>query len=78
MRVTSDEGIIGLNYLKSFQDNDKAFPVILTSSKMLTTGVNARNVRNIVLLANIGSMIEFKQIIGRVLGFMKVKTFYYT
>lgn len=65
MRVTSDEGIIGLNYLKSFQDNDKAFPVILTSSKMLTTGVDARNVRNIVLLANIGSMIEFKQIIGR-------------
>lgn len=65
VRVTSDEGIIGLNYLKSFQDNDKAFPVILTSSKMLTTGVDARNVRNIVLLANIGSMIEFKQIIGR-------------
>lgn len=65
VRVTSDEGIIGLNYLKSFQDNDKAFPVILTSSKMLTTGVNTRNVRNIVLLANIGSMIEFKQIIGR-------------
>ncbi|ECL9336072.1 EcoAI/FtnUII family type I restriction enzme subunit R [Campylobacter jejuni] len=65
VRVTSNEGIIGLNYLKSFQDNDKAFPVILTSSKMLTTGVDARNVRNIVLLANIGSMIEFKQIIGR-------------
>lgn len=65
VRVTSDEGIIGLNYLKTFQDNDKAFPVILTSSKMLTTGVDARNIRNIVLLANIGSMIEFKQIIGR-------------
>ncbi|PAV00746.1 DEAD/DEAH box helicase [Helicobacter sp. TUL] len=65
VRVTSDEGTIGLNYLKEFQDNDKSYPVILTSSKMLTTGVDAKNVRNIVLLANIGSMIEFKQIIGR-------------
>ncbi|HED7156953.1 TPA: DEAD/DEAH box helicase family protein [Campylobacter coli] len=65
VRVTSDEGKIGLDYLKLFQDNDKSYPVILTSSKMLTTGVDARNVRNIVLLANIGSIIEFKQIIGR-------------
>ncbi|EAL7325795.1 DEAD/DEAH box helicase, partial [Campylobacter coli] len=58
-------GKIGLDYLKLFQDNDKSYPVILTSSKMLTTGVDAKNVRNIVLLANIGSMVEFKQIIGR-------------
>ncbi|MBZ7940206.1 EcoAI/FtnUII family type I restriction enzme subunit R [Campylobacter molothri] len=65
VRVTSDEGKIGIDYLKQFQDNDKSFPVILTSSKMLTTGVDAKNVRNIVLLANIGSMVEFKQIIGR-------------
>ncbi len=65
VRVTSDEGKIGLDYLKLFQDNDKSYPVILTSSKMLTTGVYAKNVRNIVLLANIGSMVEFKQIIGR-------------
>ncbi|ENE4022958.1 DEAD/DEAH box helicase family protein [Campylobacter coli] len=65
VRVTSDEGKIGLDYLKQFQDNDKSYPVILTSSKMLTTGVDAKNVRNIVLLANIGSMVEFKQIIGR-------------
>lgn len=65
VRVTSDEGKIGLEYLKQFQDNDKSYPVILTSSKMLTTGVDAKNVRNIVLLANIGSIIEFKQIIGR-------------
>ncbi|MCV3398255.1 DEAD/DEAH box helicase family protein [Campylobacter lari] len=65
VRVTSDEGKIGFEYLKQFQDNDKSYPVILTSSKMLTTGVDARNVRNIVLLANIGSIIEFKQIIGR-------------
>ncbi len=65
VRVTSDEGKIELEYLKLFQDNDKSYPVILTSSKMLTTGVDAKNVRNIVLLANIGSIVEFKQIIGR-------------
>lgn len=65
VRVTSDEGQIGRDYLEQFQDNDKDIPVILTSSKMLTTGVDAKNVRNIVLTAPIESMIEFKQIIGR-------------
>ena len=65
VRITSDEGKIGRTFLEAFQDNDKDIPVILTSSKMLTTGVDARNVRNIVLTAPIGSMVEFKQIIGR-------------
>ncbi|NQY10286.1 MAG: DEAD/DEAH box helicase family protein [Flavobacteriales bacterium] len=65
VRVTSDEGTIGRTFLESFQDNDKDIPVILTSSKMLTTGIDARNVRNIVLTSSIGSMVEFKQIIGR-------------
>ena len=65
VRVTSDEGKNGREFLEAFQDNDKDIPVILTSSKMLTTGVDARNVRNIVLTAPIGSMVEFKQIIGR-------------
>ncbi|MBJ7880994.1 EcoAI/FtnUII family type I restriction enzme subunit R [Gelidibacter salicanalis] len=65
VRVTSDEGKHGRELLEMFQDNDKDIPVILTSSKMLTTGVDARNVRNIVLTAPIGSMVEFKQIIGR-------------
>lgn len=65
VRVTSEEGKVGRSFLESFQDNDKDIPVILTSSKMLTTGVDARNVRNIVLTAPIGSMVEFKQIIGR-------------
>ncbi|TGV03391.1 EcoAI/FtnUII family type I restriction enzme subunit R [Flavivirga rizhaonensis] len=65
VRVTSDEGKHGRELLETFQDNDKDIPVILTSSKMLTTGVDARNVRNIVLTAPIGSMVEFKQIIGR-------------
>ena len=65
VRVTSDEGKHGRELLEAFQDNDKDIPVILTSSKMLTTGVDARNVRNIILTAPIGSMVEFKQIIGR-------------
>ncbi|WP_220459112.1 EcoAI/FtnUII family type I restriction enzme subunit R [Gelidibacter maritimus] len=65
VRVTSDEGKHGRELLEMFQDNDRDIPVILTSSKMLTTGVDARNVRNIVLTAPIGSMVEFKQIIGR-------------
>jgi type I restriction enzyme R subunit len=65
VRVTSDEGDIGRNFLEDFQNNDKDIPAILTSSKMLTTGVDAKNVRNIVLTAPIKSMTEFKQIIGR-------------
>ena len=65
VRVTSDEGDIGRKFLEAFQDNDKDIPTILTSSQMLTTGVDARNVRNIVLVRNIKSMVEFKQIIGR-------------
>lgn len=65
VRVTSDEGQIGRDFLEMFQDNDKDIPTILTSSKMLTTGVDAKNVRNVVLTAPIKSMTEFKQIIGR-------------
>lgn len=65
VRVTSNEGDIGRAYLERFQDNDKTIPVILTSSQMLTTGVDALNVRNIVLVRNIGSIVEYKQIIGR-------------
>ncbi|MFN8672540.1 MAG: DEAD/DEAH box helicase family protein [Candidatus Sericytochromatia bacterium] len=65
VRVTSDEKEIGRQLLERFQDNDKDIPVILTSSQMLTTGVDARNVRNIVLARSIKSMVEFKQIVGR-------------
>lgn len=65
VRVTSDEGEIGRNFLEMFQNNDRDIPTILTSSKMLTTGVDAKNVRNVVLTAPIKSMTEFKQIIGR-------------
>lgn len=65
VRVTSDEGDIGKRLLERFQDNDKDIPTVITSSQMLTTGVDARNVRNIVLVRMINSMVEFKQIVGR-------------
>ncbi len=64
-RVTADDGPLGEQYLRDFQDNDKSVPTILTTSQKLSTGVDARNIRNIVLLRPINSMIEFKQIIGR-------------
>ncbi len=64
-RVTADDGDLGERHLREFQDNEKTLPTILTTSQKLSTGVDARNVRNIVLLRPIRSMIEFKQIIGR-------------
>ncbi|MCF3648033.1 EcoAI/FtnUII family type I restriction enzme subunit R [Planktothrix agardhii] len=65
VRVTANDGKLGEQYLKIFQDNEKNIPTILTTSQKLSTGVDARNVRNIVLMRPINSMIEFKQIIGR-------------
>lgn len=64
-RVTANDGEIGEQYLADFQDNEKTIPTILTTSEKLSTGVNARNVRHIVLMRPVNSMIEFKQIIGR-------------
>lgn len=64
-RVTADDGALGEQHLRDFQDNEKTIPTILTTSQKLSTGVDARNIRNIVLLRPINSMIEFKQIIGR-------------
>jgi len=64
-RVTANDGAIGDQHLRAFQDNEKTIPTILTTSHKLSTGVDARNVRNIVLMRPIKSMIEFKQIIGR-------------
>ena len=64
-RVTADDGELGEQHLRDFQDNEKTIPTILTTSQKLSTGVDARNVRNIVLMRPINSMIEFKQIIGR-------------
>ncbi|TDE38498.1 EcoAI/FtnUII family type I restriction enzme subunit R [Antarcticimicrobium sediminis] len=64
-RVTADDGAVGEQWLRTFQDNAKTIPTILTTSQKLSTGVDARNIRNIVLMRPIRSMIEFKQIIGR-------------
>jgi type I restriction enzyme R subunit len=65
VRVTADDGERGEQWLRTFQDNEKTIPTILTTSQKLSTGVDARNVRHIVLMRAIGTMIEFKQIIGR-------------
>lgn len=64
-RVTANDGELGNQHLRDFQDNEKTIPTILTTSQKLSTGVDARNIRNIVLMRSINSMIEFKQIIGR-------------
>lgn len=64
-RVTANDGALGEQHLRNFQDNEKTIPTILTTSQKLSTGVDARNIRNIVLLRPINSIIEFKQIIGR-------------
>lgn len=65
VRVTANDGELGEAYLRQFQDNERTIPTILTTSQKLSTGVDARNIRNIILMRPINSMIEFKQIIGR-------------
>lgn len=65
VRVTADDGSEGEEQLRKFQDNEKTIPTILTTSQKLSTGVDAQNVRNIVLMRPVPNMIEFKQIIGR-------------
>lgn len=64
-RVTADEGAIGRGHLSRFQDVDTTTPTILTSSQLLTTGVDAQTCKNVVLARVVSSMSEFKQIIGR-------------
>ena len=65
VRVTANDGELGENALRLFQDNEKSIPTILTTSQKLSTGVDARNVRNIVLMRPVNQIIEFKQIVGR-------------
>lgn len=65
VRVTAHDGERGDQFLREFQDNEKTIPTILTTSQKLSTGVDARNIRNIVLMRPVNSMIEFKQIVGR-------------
>src|SRR6202795_4151963 len=64
-RVTANDGALGEQHLRDFQDNEKSIPTILTTSQKLSTGVDARNIRNIVLMRPINTMLEFKQILGR-------------
>jgi type I restriction enzyme R subunit len=64
-RVTADEGDIGRGHLSRFQDVETRTPTILTTSQLLTTGVDAPTCKNVVLARVVGSMSEFKQIIGR-------------
>ena len=64
-RVTANDGRLGEQYLRDFQDNEKSIPTILTTSQKLSTGVDAPEIRNIVLLRPVKQLIEFKQIVGR-------------
>ncbi len=75
-RVTSHDGELGEQHLRDFQDNEKTTPTILTTSQKLSTGVDARNVRNIVLMRPINSIVEFKQIIGRGTRFYEGKDYF--
>lgn len=65
VRVTANDGELGEQYLREFQDNEKTVPTILTTSQKLSTGVDARNIRNIVLMRPVNNIVEFKQIVGR-------------
>ena len=76
VRVTANDGAIGETFLKQFQDNEQLLPTILTTSQKLSTGVDARNIRNIVLMRPVNSMIEFKQIVGRGTRLFEGKDFF--
>lgn len=76
VRVTANDGELGEQYLRDFQDNERSTPTILTTSQKLSTGVDARNVRNIVLMRPVNNMIEFKQIIGRGTRLFEGKEFF--
>ena len=76
VRVTAQDGEIGEQFLREFQDNEKTIPTILTTSQKLSTGVDARNIRNIVLMRPVNSMIEFKQIVGRGTRLFEGKDFF--
>ncbi|VVM20216.1 Type I restriction-modification system, restriction subunit R (EC [uncultured Gammaproteobacteria bacterium] len=75
VRVTANDGEIGEQFLREFQDNEKTIPTVLTTSQKLSTGVDARNIRNIVLMRPVNQIIEFKQIVGRGHDFLTVKNF---
>ncbi|MDF1883973.1 DEAD/DEAH box helicase family protein [Sulfurimonas sp. SAG-AH-194-C21] len=76
VRVTANDGEIGEQFLREFQDNEKLIPTILTTSQKLSTGVDARNIRNIVLMRPVNQIIEFKQIVGRGTRLFEGKEFF--
>jgi type I restriction enzyme R subunit len=76
VRVTANDGEIGEQFLREFQDNEKTIPTILTTSQKLSTGVDARNIRNIVLMRPVKQIIEFKQIVGRGTRLFEGKEFF--
>ena len=76
VRVTANDGEIGEQFLREFQDNEKTIPTILTTSQKLSTGVDARNIRNIVLMRPVNQIIEFKQIVGRGTRLFEGKEFF--
>jgi type I restriction enzyme R subunit len=65
VRITSEEGDIGRGFLDRFMDIESATPVIATTAKLLTTGVDIQTCKNIAIFSVINSMTEFKQVIGR-------------
>ena len=65
VRIVSEEGDVGKGHLSNFMDIDEEFPVIVTTSKLLSTGVDIPTCANIILFRNVNSMTEFKQIVGR-------------
>ena len=75
-RVTANDGTLGEQHLREFQDNEKLIPTILTTSQKLSTGVDARNIRNIILMRPVNSIIEFKQIVGRGTRLFEGKEFF--
>ena len=76
VRVTANDGEMGEQFLREFQDNEKSTPTILTTSQKLSTGVDALNIRNVVLMRPVNSMIEFKQIVGRGTRLFEGKEFF--
>jgi type I restriction enzyme R subunit len=76
VRVTANDGELGELYLREFQDNERSIPTILTTSQKLSTGVDARNIRNIVLLRPVNNIVEFKQIVGRGTRLFEGKNFF--
>ncbi|MDR0996896.1 MAG: hypothetical protein LBL69_04440, partial [Zoogloeaceae bacterium] len=64
-RVTAIEGDVGKGHMQRFQDVETRTPAILTSSQLLTTGLDAPTCKNVALVRLVNSMAEFKQIIGR-------------